>query len=221
MCFLHFCMIRYIMGKQNTAECLGGYTTLKYLRRCEGFITAKEHGDLKAANHIIEKCVTEESMQSIRAAYPNAFLLHVNKGNNVLPLSLCIYIGLPIYLSVYCLSTRKRENMPAMHRILYKPLFYGKVISGREYILVDDVVTQGGTVSSLMHFVTQNGGTVPAILSLAYAKGSRRITPLTENLVKLEQRFGNQLNDFFHEYGMGEDAVFWLIRPETAVRFPG
>ena len=196
-----------IYEKHGTSDCLGGYTTLEYLRRCDGYIAAKECGDAAAADNIIKKCADAHRLQSIKEKYPDAVLLPVLKENNALPLSLCENIGLPVCLSVRCLSAHKRKNMSAMERILHKPVFCGEITAGRNYILVDDVITQGGTISSLMQFVSQNGGRISAVLALAYAKGIRKIAPERENLADLRQRFGKQLTDFFEECGMGSNAA--------------
>jgi hypoxanthine-guanine phosphoribosyltransferase len=203
-----------IYEKHGTNDCLGGYTTLGYLRRCDGYIAAKEYGNAAVADNVIKKCVSANKLQSIKENYPDTFLLPVLNKNNALPLSLCTNIGLPVYLSVRCLSTRKRGNMPAMQRILYKPVFDGEIIPEKKYILVDDVITQGGTISSLMQFVSQRGGKIPAVLSLTYARGSRKIVPERENVVDLKQRFGKRLNDFFEECGMGNDAISQLTNSE-------
>jgi hypothetical protein len=200
--------------KHGTSDCLGGYTTLAYLRRCEGYDAAKYHGDANAADRIIKKCVSADKLRLIQAKYPGAFLLPVLKKDNALPLSLCVNIGLPVCLSVVCQSARERKYMPAIQRILYKPVFRGEIVPGRPYILVDDVITQGGTMAALMQFVSQNGGRVPAILSLTYAKGSRRIAPAKESLITLTHRFGNRLVDFLDDCGMGRDAVSQLTHSE-------
>ncbi|MDR2559297.1 MAG: phosphoribosyltransferase [Oscillospiraceae bacterium] len=203
-----------IYEKYGTADCLGGYTTIKYLKRCEGYSAAKERGDIPAADSVIKKCASADKLQLIKAKYPDAFLLPVLKENNALPLCLCINIGLPICLSALCVNTHKRKNMPAIQRILKKPVFCGEIIPGKNYILVDDVITQGGTISSLMQFVSQRGGKISAILSLAYARGSKKIIPTRENLAKLKQRFGKKLTDFFEEYGLGDDAAEQLTNSE-------
>jgi hypoxanthine-guanine phosphoribosyltransferase len=203
-----------IYEKCGTNDCLGGYTTLRFLKKCDGYHAAKEHGDRTAAENVIRKCVDVSQLQSIKANYPDAFLLPVLKKNNALPLGLCANIGLPICLTVSCASPYKRKNMPAIQRILYKPVFFGEIIPERKYILVDDVITQGGTMSSLIQFVSQRRGNIPAILSLTYAKGSKKIAPTKETLSNLKQRFGNPLSEFFEELGMGSEAVEQLTHSE-------
>ena len=203
-----------IYKKFGTNDCLGGYTSLRFLKNCDGYIAAKEHGDTKAAKDVIKKCVDADKLQLIRTNYPDAFLLPVLKKNNALPLSLCVNIGLPVCLSVSCSSTHTRKNMPAIQRILCKPMFFGEIIPERKYILVDDVITQGGTMSSLIQFVSQRRGIILAILSLTYAKGSRRIAPTKENLNNLKERFGNRLSEFFDECGIGSEAVDQLTNSE-------
>ena len=200
--------------KSEADDCLGGYTSLVYLKRCEGYNAAKENGDIVAADSIIKKCVSADNLRSIKAKYPDSFLLPVMKQNNMLPLALCANIGLPVCSSVQCSASRRRKNLPAIQRILCKPVFSGVIAPGKNYILVDDIVTQGGTMSSLMRFVSSEGGNVRAVLSLVYGRGSRRIAPAKEKLAKLKRRFGNKLTDFFEDYGMGSGYIDQLTNSE-------
>jgi hypothetical protein len=69
-------------------------------------------------------------------------------------------------------------------------------------------------MSSLIQFVSQRRGNILAILSLTYAKGSRKIAPTKETLSNLKQRFGNRLSEFFEDCGMGSEAVDQLTNSE-------
>jgi AcrR family transcriptional regulator len=195
-------------------EYIGGYTSIDFLKRCAGYEAAKEQGDISAADAIVKKCVGTEKLQYIRKKYPDSFLLPVITHHNVLPLALCINIGLPISLTVQGFTPRRRTNLSAIERILCRPIFAGDITPGKNYILVDDVITQGATVAALIHFVTQNGGKVCAVTTLAYARGSRRIVPSKEIRDKLKQRFGKKIIRLFEEYGLGKDVLKQLSNAE-------
>lgn len=40
-------------------ECLGGYTSIAFLKRCPGYTEANKDGDKKAAEKVIDNCVDE------------------------------------------------------------------------------------------------------------------------------------------------------------------
>jgi AcrR family transcriptional regulator len=206
--------VKTLDGYHRTNEYFNAYTTLEYLKRCEGYTAAKEHGDIAAADAIVKKCVGSNILQAIKTKYPDSILLPVINRTNARPLAFCINIGLPVCLTVRCLNEQKRRNLQAIQRIIYKPVFSGEITAGRSYILVDDVITQGGTISSLMQFVSQAGGMVSAVLSLASAKGSQRIAPTKEILDKLNRHFGNELPIFFEECGLGTDVMEQLTHSE-------
>jgi orotate phosphoribosyltransferase len=89
-----------------------------------------------------------------------------------------------------------------MQRILYKPVFYGDIQAGKAYVLIDDVVTQGGTIGALWQFVVSSGGSVSAIVALAYGKGSKNIRPTAEYAQQLYTMFGRTLQKFLEEHEM-------------------
>jgi len=195
-------------------EYIGGYTSIDFLKRCEGYDGAKENGDIAAADAIVKKCVGMDQLQYIKKKYPDAILLPVINRSNALPLALSINIGLPICLSVQCFKQSRRTNMSAIERIVCRPVFSGDITPGKKYILIDDVITQGATIAALIYFVSQNGGKVCAVSSLARARGSRRILPAKENRDKLKQQFGKELTIFLEEYGLGKDGINQLSNSE-------
>ena len=94
-------------------------------------------------------------------------------------------------------------------------LFTGEIIPQKSYILVDDIITQGGTIASLIEFTTRSGGEVRAVLSLAYAKYSTPLAPAGENIERLRSRYGDGLPDFFEECGLSRDSVKSLTNSEV------
>ena len=159
-----------------------GHTSISYLKRCDGYHAAK-NGDMLEAMRVVEQCVKLDRIAAIKEQYPNAVLLPVIS-QNMIPLALASFIGLPVYAGVRRVDAQKRQGLPAILRLTHKPEFSGRIVAGASYIIVDDVVTQGGTVASLRHYVLEQGGTVLAIAALAYAIGSRAIALTRANWVR-------------------------------------
>ena len=177
-----------------------GHTSIAFLKRCCGFYQAK-NGDLISALNVVSKCVKQERLQELRKKYPNAVLIPV-LGRNQLPLALAYEIGLPIWLNVYLLHSVSRKLLCAIHRLLHKPIFTGYIRKNTDYILVDDIIAQGGTILALRNFVTARGGNVVAVIALAYAVGSQNIAPLKKNMIRLFLKFGNRLVQLLNIYGI-------------------
>jgi len=195
-------------------ECIGGYTSISYLKRCHGYEAAKEKGDIKAAEKVLKMCLNDEKMRSIREKYADAILIPVIDRDNALPIAFADYIGLAVCMSVLCLKIVSRKNLSAMERILYKPHFYGYIEPNKAYLLVDDIMTQGGTLSSLIQFTIKSGGYVCAVIVLAYAKYSRKLMSKYKNLIVLKQRFGEEIVDLFKYFGISEGEIHYFTHPE-------
>lgn len=64
-----------------------------------------------------------------------------------------------------------RTKLTRWFRYLCQPTFVGEVAGGRPYILLDDVVTSGGTLAALRSYITEAGGKVIAATCLAHKDG--------------------------------------------------
>jgi hypothetical protein len=156
---------------------------------------------MNAARFVVGQCVKQNRLQELRMKYPDAVLIPV-LGANKIPLALAQEIGLPIWLHVRLIHTVSRKVLNAIQRLLHKPLFAGFVKRGDAYILVDDVVTQGGTISALREFVMVHGGRVVAVVALAFAIGSHAVAPMKGYVVRLFVKFGSLLERLLQMLGV-------------------
>ena len=177
---------------------MGGCTSISFLKQCEGYSESRM-GNVFAAKRLFEKCVKQEYVDCIRKNYQDSILLPVLSHDNALPLAFAMHIGLPVWPNVRNIQEKSRKQMNAMQRILNSPTFEGYVQPNRSYVLVDDIVTQGGTIMALRKFVTDSGGHVDAAIAIAYAKFGKTIIPTIENIDKFSARFGGCISDLFRE----------------------
>lgn len=177
-----------------------GHTSIAFLKRCYGFYQAK-NGDFDAALNVVSKCIKQKRMQELRSKYPNAVLIPI-LGQNQLPLALAYKIEMPICFNIRLIYSVSRKLLCAIHRLLNKPMFIGYIVKNTDYIIVDDIVTQGGTISALRNFIMGRGGNVVAVVALAYAIGSHDIAPLKKYTVRLVLKFGNRLIQLLNIYGI-------------------
>ena len=175
-----------------------GHTSLAYLRRCPEFERAKS-GDAIAAFSVVQKCVKQSRINEMVEKHPDSTLLPI-LGRNALPLALAQAIGLPIWKNVFIFSPIPRKNMMAIQRLIHKPFFWGNIQPGKKYILVDDVITQGGTIAALREYVLSQGGKVVAVVALAFSIGSHYIAPTRDILFNLLFKFGYSI---YHLQRMG------------------
>lgn len=181
-----------------------GHTSIAFLKRCIGFEDAK-NGDLSAAQFVVSRCVKQDRLDELREKYPGAVLLPV-LSQNQLPWALAEAIGLPIWTHVRLIHTVSRKLLCAVQRLFHKPIFTGHIQEDLEYILVDDVITQGGTISALRRFAVTSGGVVVAVVALAYAIGSHAVAPMRQHVIRLMVKFGMALMFLLRRLGIAASA---------------
>lgn len=177
-----------------------GQTSIDFIRNHgnrELFMQAKA-GDEIAAVELIRRCIKKEKVFSLYNQYPDAVILPVmakeRTGYNVIPLAYAKVMssisGFRINEDIFQINSPHHTGACAMERLINRPVFDGKVQLGYNYIVVDDVVTQGGTVSRLRHYILDNGGKVAAVSALAFAKESSTIALQPQTYGEIIQKFG-------------------------------
>ena len=82
-------------------------------------------------------------------------------------------------------------------RLARQACFDGPVEAGREYVMVDDFVGQGGTLANLRGWVEKQGGKAVGAVTLAGKPYSARLTPSQEQLHELRQRHGSDFEKWW------------------------
>jgi hypothetical protein len=94
------------------------------------------------------------------------------------------------------------------------------VVVGRNYVLVDDFVGQGGTLANLRGHIIHAGATVTGAVTLTGKAYSARLAPRDGTLRDLAAKHGKELQDWWLEafgYELAqstESEARYLIRAE-------
>ena len=179
---------------------------------------AKNHEDRNAARELINRLVINEGVANVKqriknvsAAHSNAIITYVHavegKGKNAIPGALANFIsetsGLEVDNSIVQSDIVSRTGVKSTwHRLAHRPRFEGNVQQGRDYILVDDVFSAGGTFSELRAFIESNGGAVVDAITMAAGSKSMNlqlaVTP--QHILELENKYGvKSLQEFLKE----------------------
>lgn len=132
---------------------------------------------------MVRKCIKPDKLKQLKEKYSDCILVPVlgkeRTGYNVIPLAyakiISSHIGLQITEGIFQVNDAHHTGACAMQRLLSRPVFDGTIAKGYNCIMLDDVVTQGGTVSALRRFIKDNGGNVAAVSSLAFGRDSSTI----------------------------------------------
>lgn len=194
-----------------------------------GYEAAKRHGDYTAAQEIIDDLLSEEALLEIDKRIKRkkpvivAPSLSNNDPKNVIPIWLAHNIGhqlgLDVNRNIFQVDKNHRTNRSGFYRIANNTVFRGQVDVGQTYLIVDDVITMGGTIASLRNFIESNGGSVMGISVLADANPQRArarvlgpeiydLKPDPEVVQLLRKKHGTKLETFMkRNCGHGFNAL--------------
>jgi hypothetical protein len=82
-----------------------------------------------------------------------------------------------------------------MERLVAPVYFDGPIEPGARYVLVDDVITGGGTLAALADYIQANGGEVAGVVTLASASRSGELTAPRRVIAHLEARYGDAIRE--------------------------
>lgn len=100
-----------------------------------------------------------------------------------------------------------RTGADGWHRIANQPTFEGDVEKGRDYVIVDDTLAQGGTVAQLKEYIENNGGKVSLITALTGKQYSAKIGLSVSTLQLLRDKHGSIEPWFKKSFGYGFEGL--------------
>jgi len=179
---------------------------------------AAKDGDIEAAYRLARDLIEDEDINKLSGAigdnYPIVVAIHAEErvSVNQIPLAYAEVIGNELGLEVdeSIVQTEKigRGGSDGFYRLANQPTFTGEVEKGRKYLIVDDTLTQGGTLASLRGYIESQGGEVILTSALMGKQYSSKLAPSQEILQKLRERYGNEFEQWFvSEFGYGFDSL--------------
>ena len=185
---------------------------------------AAKGGDVNSAIRLVGDLMRadiDDRFYAVSQKYPDAILLGIHAveatGKNEIPQALVEYIGektgLEVDRNIVQTNIVGHTGAGQNVRLYNRPKFDGNVQKGRKYILVDDMVTMGGTLGEMRNYVESQGGTVVDMISLSTRNEQNSTIALTETTkLELEKVFGVEsaegvydmtpLSDFLKESGI-------------------
>jgi hypothetical protein len=169
-----------------------------------GYWAAKS-GDPAAAVRLVMD-VAEPLVSQVKAAIPfNAIFVapHAREapGDNailqVLARALASVIGAEADRDIVQRTRVFHTGADPMERLNFRARFDGPVRKGVSYVLTDDVMTMGGTLAELAHYIQSVGGMVAGVVVLVNAARSGLLTAAVRVTALLERRHGDAIREIF------------------------
>lgn len=173
---------------------------------------AAKSGDKIAAwelvSHILKDKTVEEMLKTFNPNQ-NTLLVPVlaqeSAGKNKIPLAVARFIskqtGLNVSDSILQVNHVGRTNKNADSRLVFQPIFKGKV-EPFKYILIDDTLTMGGTLAALRGHINNNGGQSIGMLVMCAQQRSLQLAPSEEVLDNIYTKHGKDIEQYWRkEFG--------------------
>ena len=164
------------------------------------YVAAKA-GDPDAAVRFVDDMVDPAKIGELRATLgdrkPTVVAVHAEEasGRNAIPETYAKLpssdLGLPLDDGMVQANEPRRTGQSGEYRLSVHSEFDGRVQSGRDYLIVDDNVTQGGTLADLRSYIESRGGHVVAATTLTGSRQSEILAPRSETLAALRAKFPN------------------------------
>lgn len=174
---------------------------------------AAKGGDAEAAATMLKNMLTSADIDRIQqfiekntaGAKPRLAAVHAYEKNlNTIPTALARIIsehsGSRHAVDICQSNIVAHTGADGFSQIARQALFTGEVERGETYILVDDLVGQGGTLANLRSYISKKGGHVAAALALTGKPYSAKLTPGNDQLEELRKTHEQDLERWWQDY---------------------
>lgn len=176
-------------------------------------------GDLDAALSLVQDVINKETVEKIKKLItdkkPLLIPVHaeekisVNRIPLAYALTLADILSLPVELNIVQAAKVNRTGADGFTRLAFPPPFAGKPSQTAEYaIILDDTLTQGGTLANLRGYIKQFNIETIAVTTLTGKEYSSILAITNETLIALRSKY-NELETTWKEplFGYGFDCL--------------
>ena len=171
-------------------------------------------GDAVAAAHLADALVGDTGIAAVRAlidrvsesSMPVLVSAHAYERENVnaIPIALAELLGERLGLAsedaIVQTNIVSHTGADGYGRLARQARFEGEVVKGREYVMVDDFIGQGGTLANLRGWIEKRGGAVVGAVALTGKSYSAKLTSSREQLHELRERHGPDFEKWWREH---------------------
>lgn len=189
------------------------------LQRHRFYDEAKRNQNVNAAIQLIDELYKEDVLDRIvdcigaKSPLVAAPAVTPEQTGNALAISYANWLAKELNLDVcdtiFQNRNIKRDQTSFWYRVANVPSFYGSVPTDQDFILVDDVITLGGTLAGLRGYIESSGSNVICMSALANRSGLNDDVAVNKATInQLDKQFGRQLDNFLKkELGYGNASL--------------
>jgi orotate phosphoribosyltransferase-like protein len=195
---------------------------------------AKHEGDVNAALRVVKDSLSRlyivqmrmmlQQMEQKGFEKPVLVAPYRADSKNMLARTAAVYLGEQLGLEVddkiVEMPGKSRRLMDKFERIFNTPDYAGEVQKGRAYIAVDDMITTGGTLSSLRSYIDEQGGRFLFSCSMASVDGKNTtLNPQPSQIEELSNKLSKHMQKWLEN--VADVKLPTLTRAETAFLLSG
>lgn len=186
-----------VQGIPKDATHIHVFTSDQPLKSHPDYRAAKA-GDAEAAIRLVSDLVPSVAHQFDDAVFVPVQTLEAS-GANQIPVALAqLYAGdAEAETDIVQVNRSFHTGADPMERLISRAEFEGPVRRGARYVLVDDVMTMGGTLADLASHIQAQGGIVVGTVVLTNASREGKFSPPAMHVKLLERRFGDEIRQIF------------------------
>ena len=183
---------------------------------------AAKAGDESAAARLVDSLVDGAALAAVRglvvtASKAGSSVLvcahaYEREGVNAIPSALSELLSqrldVPFSTAVVQSNVVAHTGADGYGRLARQARFDGDVEMGRQYIMVDDFIGQGGTLANLRGWVEKQGGKVVGAVGLTGKPYSAKLNPTKEQIHELRRKHGAEFEQWWRErFGHAFDCL--------------
>jgi len=175
-------------------------------------------GDSDAAIELVQATINDDQVEALKILLNGRTPLLVSahayeaEGVNAIPEAfadeLAQRLSLSVDSSIVQTNVVAHTGSDGYGRLARQPVFEGVVTPGQDYVLVDDFVGMGGTLSNFRGYVEVQGGNVVAAVTLTGKPYSSKLSSDESQLQELRKKHGTELEAWWKEtFGHAFDCL--------------
>ena len=181
-------------------------------RRHPEYAAAKSGGD-SAAAELVASLVDDLGMAAVgrlveagKSGTPILVCAHAyeREGVNAIPAALSALLsqrlGIPFSPAIVQSNVVSHTGADGYGRLARQARFEGDIDTGREYLMVDDFIGQGGTLANLRGWIEKQNGRVIGAVGLTGKPYSAKLAPSKEQLDELRKKHGRDFEKWWREH---------------------
>lgn len=199
---------------------------------------AAKGGDDAAARRLVSDVLSPDAIRQLKKVIGNreaiALGVHAEEAvsRNAIPSAMADILGkvlgIEVDLDIMQAAKVGRTAQDGFGRLANQPSFDGAVRADKPYLIMDDTLTQGGTLANLKGYIENRGGKVLAATALTGKQYSAKIAIDSSTLEQLRDQYdGTGLEAWWHNrFGYGFDSLTesegrYLLRAKDADKVRG